>query len=293
MKKFKVTKEHLLCNYCRWNEPDEVIKFLKTERDVDLTDDNGIYFRLAVKYRSTKMLNALIEYFEQTKLQGDINSMEYKTALYTLKQMLQQASDMWGTSPEIQEILDKYIPEGDSSDEEAKLTESEHSSDDEHHLAEPTRIFDKDYPHAYSGIREEGQKFLELLDQTKDNPHLKDLQTKKITLPKDLSNIQKVHHTLKNFLHILQNVEMALGELVEEKHRISQAETSLLILSELSERCQTDLTSFLKDIETQSPELLDYDSDDTDFDKSFREEDGVPLAGDTATSSLEEHFKEI
>jgi len=286
MKKFKVTKENLLCDYCRWNEPNEVIKFLKMERDVDLTDDNGIYFRLAVKYKSPKMLNALIEYFEQTKLQGDINSMEYKTALYTLKQMLQQAVDMWESSPEIQEILDKYIPEDDSSDDEAKLSESEHSNGDEHQLADPAKVFDNKDPHTYSDIRKEGLEFLELLERNKDNPHLKILSIKKITLPEDLSDIQKVYKTLKTFLNTLHNVEMALGEFMEDKQKISAADMPLLRLNDLSEQCQTDLTSFLKNIETQSPYLLDYEHDE-------RNSDEILLIGDIDLGSHENHLKEI
>ena len=65
-------KEKLLSDYCRWDDSNSVIKLLKQNFIIDLTYNDGIYFRLSIKHNNIKMLNSLLQYYEQNN--GQIGS---------------------------------------------------------------------------------------------------------------------------------------------------------------------------------------------------------------------------
>ena len=71
------------------------------------------------------MLNFLLKYYEQTSLEGDSNSLEYKVAKYKLQQILQDAVNTFTPSKEIQEVLEKYLPKEEDVNSEQDLSDLE------------------------------------------------------------------------------------------------------------------------------------------------------------------------
>lgn len=118
-------KEKLLSDYCRWDDTNSVIKLLKQNFIIDLTYNDGIYFRLSIKHNNIKMLNSLLQYYEQTSLKGDSNNLEYKVAKYKLQQILQDAVNTFTISKEIQEVLEKYLPKEEDVNSEQDLSDLE------------------------------------------------------------------------------------------------------------------------------------------------------------------------
>lgn len=110
-----------LSNYCSWDQTENLDRVLSQNTDIDLTYNDGIYFRLSIKHNSIKMLNSLLQYYEQNNLKGDSNSLEYKVAKYKLQQILQDAVNTFNPSKEIQEVLEKYLPKEADSDSEQEL----------------------------------------------------------------------------------------------------------------------------------------------------------------------------
>jgi hypothetical protein len=105
-----------LMDYCRWNNDKRLIKLLEKHHDLDLTVMDGLCFQLAIKHKNVNMLNALLGFYQKTKLQGDRDNMEYKEASYRLCQILQDAINSFKVSPEIQESLNSYIAIEESND---------------------------------------------------------------------------------------------------------------------------------------------------------------------------------
>lgn len=111
-----------LSNYCRWNEDKGVSKVLNEYRDIDLTSENGIYFRLAIKHDNIKMIKILLEYYEKTQLQGDFDSQyAIPLARQKLQTILQDAVKSFDISEEMQKVLSQYIPKEEDSDLEQEL----------------------------------------------------------------------------------------------------------------------------------------------------------------------------
>lgn len=107
-----------LSNYCSWDQTENLDRILSQNVGIDLTYNNGIYFRLSIKHNNTKTLNSLLQYYEQTNLKGDFESIEYKVAKHKLQQILQDAINTFTPSKEIQEILEKYLPKEDVDSEQ-------------------------------------------------------------------------------------------------------------------------------------------------------------------------------
>ena len=107
-----------LSNYCGWDQSGNVDRILNQYTDIDLTYDNNIYFKLAIKHNNTKILGILLEYYEKTQLKGDSNSLEYKVAKHKLQTVLQDAINSVDISEEMQVVLDKYLPKEEDSDQE-------------------------------------------------------------------------------------------------------------------------------------------------------------------------------
>jgi len=135
-------KEKLLSDYCRWDDSNSVIKLLKQNFIIDLTYNDGIYFRLSIKHNNIKMLNSILQYYEQTNLKGDSNSLEYKVAKYKLQQILQDAVNTFTPSKEMEVVLEKYLPKEEDVNSEQDLSDFENllgfGSEETHQFEEHT-----------------------------------------------------------------------------------------------------------------------------------------------------------
>jgi hypothetical protein len=105
-----------LHNYCRWNEPKEVKKqLLEFSEGIDLTNEDGELFHLAIAHDYPEVLRVLVDYYEKNQMQGDPNSLQYKYAKRKLHDIFQEAVKGHGiNSDEIREILAKYNVYGDN-----------------------------------------------------------------------------------------------------------------------------------------------------------------------------------
>lgn len=105
---------------CLWNDVRGVSDVLKQCPElVDLYEKNGGVFTVAISKDSVELLRTLIEFYEDTKLQGDPSAREYKVALHNLREMIETALEQSGkASEEIREITSKYIVEPVYSDAE-------------------------------------------------------------------------------------------------------------------------------------------------------------------------------
>jgi len=110
-----------LSHYCSWDQTENLDRILSQNVGIDLTYNNGIYFRLSIKHNNTKILNSLLQYYERTNLKGYFESIEYKVAKHKLQQILQDAVNTFTPSKEIQELLEKYLPKEEDSDPEQEL----------------------------------------------------------------------------------------------------------------------------------------------------------------------------
>jgi len=109
-------KNILLSDYVSWDDTRKVSDMLNQHKDIDLTYDDGLYFKLSIKHNNIKILNSLLQHYEQTNLKGNSDSLEYKVAKYKLQQILQDAVNT--PSKEIQELLEKYLPKEDVNSEQ-------------------------------------------------------------------------------------------------------------------------------------------------------------------------------
>lgn len=107
-------EEMQLSNYCRWNDTNSLTKLLEKYSDLDLIIKDGLCFKLSIKHQNIQMLKSLLDYYVKTKLQGYYDSIEYKTAKYTLRQILTDAAEQYDITDEIQEVLTPYITSRDS-----------------------------------------------------------------------------------------------------------------------------------------------------------------------------------
>lgn len=124
MKGEKINSE--LYNYCSLNKFEKARKLLEDNfDDIDLTYENGSFFDFAIVKKNVDMLNTLLQYYKQTKLQGDPETFDYKVAKQKLQIILQDAVDSFNISEEMQEVLNQYLPteEGDNLEQELGETE--------------------------------------------------------------------------------------------------------------------------------------------------------------------------
>lgn len=113
----------LLYNYCSWKDCDSIKELCKEyPNEIDLTDDDGMLFKMAVAYKSAELVNTLLDCYKKTKLQGNEDSIEYKLANLQLKHMLQYAEEAHDLTPEIQKIIGPYLIEEEESDNEQDLS---------------------------------------------------------------------------------------------------------------------------------------------------------------------------
>lgn len=111
----------LLSNYCRWNEAEDVTRVLNQCNGIDLTYDDGIYFKFAARHSNVQMLNSLLDYHLKPEQEDLHNTREHLSAKhFKLRQIFSDIEKQREFSPEIQEVLDKRIPavNDDSSSEQ-------------------------------------------------------------------------------------------------------------------------------------------------------------------------------
>lgn len=118
-------KHIILADYVSWDDTKKVSDMLNRYKNIDLVYDDGIYFKLSIKHDNIKMLNFLLQYYEQTNLKGDSNSLEHKVAKYKLQQILQDAVNTFTPSKEMEVVLEKYLPKEEDVNSEQDLSDFE------------------------------------------------------------------------------------------------------------------------------------------------------------------------
>ena len=112
----------LLYNYCSWKDCPSIKKLFKDyPTQIDLTDDDGMLFRMAVAYKSTELLTTLLDFYKATKLQGNPQSLEYKLAYTQLRHMLDDAAEAHDVVPAIQVIIEPYLTKEEESEDDQDL----------------------------------------------------------------------------------------------------------------------------------------------------------------------------
>ncbi len=105
---------------------------------IDLTDEKIQPFLLAISLDATALLNVLIDLYIETKLQGEIDSKEYKVAYHTLQYMLEEALEQTEPSQEIKAIIAQYIcDKKDSESDNISTAPEEFTYDNNFGLEEP------------------------------------------------------------------------------------------------------------------------------------------------------------
>ena len=104
----------VLFHYCLWNKPDDIIKLLdKCPTNVDLLRDDGEYFNIALSKGYVEVFMVLMDYYEETMLQGDKDSAEYQLNRHNLQLVL---SDITENTELTEEIAERLIPYGIGSE---------------------------------------------------------------------------------------------------------------------------------------------------------------------------------
>ena len=137
-----------LSNYCRWNNCASVTKFLDENGDIDMSYENGIYFKFAFKHNNNDMLDILLPYYyNQHNLDKPIEdySLEQKKSKQALLQVLEECVETYDLSKEMTEVLKKHsidLSNDDSDVDELEesfensiiISEKEHGSQSTTHL---------------------------------------------------------------------------------------------------------------------------------------------------------------
>jgi hypothetical protein len=66
----------------------KALAVLKGNSNLDLTSEDGLVFKHAVKHGNPELLGALLEYYQEHKLQGDRDSLEYRASLAPLRKIV-------------------------------------------------------------------------------------------------------------------------------------------------------------------------------------------------------------
>ncbi len=117
---------NLFFGYCCGNIPSKAEQLCKEyPNDIDLTYKDGQVFAICFAHDYVELLNVLIDFYKETKLQGDIDSKEYKVAYHTLQYILEEALDQTEPSKEIRAVIDQYICDTKDSESDNMSTASE------------------------------------------------------------------------------------------------------------------------------------------------------------------------
>lgn len=103
-----IMQETMLAQHCCNDATTKAKNLLTKYSNVDLIDDNGMCFRLAIKNKNAELLNVLLDYYEETALKSDRDTIEYKIAKRKLQEILEDAAKSFDISDEIKVALAKY-----------------------------------------------------------------------------------------------------------------------------------------------------------------------------------------
>lgn len=100
-----------LSNYCRWNDNKSIIQFFNKNDEVNMMYNEGIFFKFAFKHENSNMLHTLLDfYYDQYDLDQPIENynFEQKEKKYNLLQVLQDCTETYDLSEEIEKTLQEY-----------------------------------------------------------------------------------------------------------------------------------------------------------------------------------------
>jgi len=219
-------KEILLRKYCEWDNTQKVEKLLSQEIDIDLAYEDGLFFQLAVRNKNSKILETLLNHYQRTKLQANIDTITYKNSLTLIKEILHEVLENNEVSLEIEEIVSDYI-----SEESEK--ESEEESEVEPKIEVGTKdAFSKNYPFAYKNILETAELISNRAKDTFEIP--------KIDLPPDLSNKASAYMALKKFQKTIQQIQPQVQQNIDnlyDAQKFIKEELNLKLLKRELEGC--------------------------------------------------------
>lgn len=112
-----VLQELELFNECKNNDLHGVRSILQQNPKIDLTAGNGDDFLIVIKHNNAKILELLLNYYEDNVLKKQPDSLEYYKAKKKLQDILEDAIKSFDISEEIQSILDKHLEVDTDSDE--------------------------------------------------------------------------------------------------------------------------------------------------------------------------------
>ena len=126
----------LLYNYCRWDSLEDIKRLLENYRDIDVTEDEGVYFRIAMANGNYEILDTLIRHYEATQLTGTPGATEYQVAKHKLQVVLDEILE--GITVENEAILERISPYISSSEgsERDDLSELEDTLPDLHYTSD-------------------------------------------------------------------------------------------------------------------------------------------------------------
>ena len=104
-----------LSGYCRWSMHDEVLEFLNSHTDIDITYNNGQFFEASICNKNNVMLKILINYYEKNNLRDDPESHSYKFAKLKLINIFREIEESNDLSPDVRNIIGSYLPEYNES----------------------------------------------------------------------------------------------------------------------------------------------------------------------------------
>jgi len=105
----------ILYSFCVRNNTDEVKRILecynKTTDEIDVLDENGIFFKIAISKNNFKICEVLLSFFENKQNPSE----EQKEKL---RDMLEEVTSFSEISKEMQLVLKNYVPYEEDSREE-------------------------------------------------------------------------------------------------------------------------------------------------------------------------------
>ena len=128
-----MSKESTLFDYCRWNKTQKATNFLEQNDNLDLTYDEGVCFKLAIKKDNVIILEALLKYYKKHRLSGDGESAEYRQASWELNKILDDADSLYDFSHEVKDILNPYFSFDEEKEQDLGIGE------DEEYIISPTK----------------------------------------------------------------------------------------------------------------------------------------------------------
>lgn len=97
-----------LYDFCRWNETQYVKSILSKYNNLDVLYEDGSLFSFAISKGNVEICRALLKYFDEVQFPNKENNYDYQLSKNKLRDIIQEAIDMYNPSEEVLEILPKY-----------------------------------------------------------------------------------------------------------------------------------------------------------------------------------------